>query len=127
MEDKYRGTAGQFKSKGETQLARLFERNRIRYFYEHPVVVIDDGKTKVWYPDFTLPDYGMILEYFGVQGDEYYSHQARHKKEVYTANGIEGLFLTEDCFKGDWPCRILGQIHTVLERRLEQFQRVYRR
>jgi len=125
MEDRYKGPQyeGHFKSKGETQLARLFERNRIRYFYEHPMAVVDDGKTKVWYPDFTLPDYGMILEYFGVHGDEHYLRQARRKKEVYAANGIEGLFLTEDCFKGDWPSKIMGQIEAILQGRIERFYR----
>ena len=128
MEDRYRDTpyGGYFKSKAEMQLARMLERNRVRYLYEHPIAVIDNGKTKVWYPDYTLPEYGMIIEYFGVHGDEYYCRQANHKREVYAANGIEGLFLTSDCFKGDWPGRIMGQINTILERRLEDFRKVYR-
>ena len=125
MEDRYSGivNGGYFKSKAEVQLARLLERNRIRYFYEHPTAVVDKGQVKIWYPDYTLPDYGMIVEYFGVHGDDYYCRQARHKKEVYEANGIEGLFLTKDCFKGDWPDRIIEQIDDVLHRRLDRFYR----
>ena len=129
MEDRYSGPdyGGHFKSKGEIQIARLLERNRIRYFYEHPTAVVDKGQVKVWYPDFTLPEYGMIIEYFGVHGDEYYRRQSRHKKEVYEANGIEALLLSEASFKGDWPSRITEQIHNILERRLKEFQKVYRR
>ena len=41
--------------------------------------------------------------------------------EVYRDNGIEGLFLTENSLKGDWPTRILGQIEDVLRERLERF------
>ena len=99
-----------FKSKGEVQIARLFDRSNIAYCYEHPTAVVDRGKTRIWYPDFYLPEYGMIVEYFGVNGNKVYDDQARHKMEVYSANGLEGLFLTEAAFRGDWPTQIIGQI-----------------
>ena len=91
-EEKMRGNC--FKSRGEEQIARLFDRNNIAYCYEHPTAVVDRGKTRIWYPDFYLPEYGMIIEYFGVNGNEAYDKQARHKMEVYSVNGLEGLFLT---------------------------------
>jgi hypothetical protein len=110
-----------FKSRGETQIARLFDRSNIAYRYEHPTAVVDRGKTNIWYPDFYLPEYGMIVEYFGVNGNRAYDAQARHKMEVYNDNGLEGLFLTEAAFKGDWPTRIIGQIEGVLTGRLDRF------
>ena len=110
-----------FKSKGEEQIARLFDRSNIAYRYEHPTAVVDRGKTRIWYPDFYLPEYGMIVEYFGVNGNEVYDDQARHKMEVYSANGLEGLFLTEAAFKGDWPTQIIGQIEETLKNRVERF------
>jgi hypothetical protein len=110
-----------YKSRGEEQLARLFERKGISYDYEQPVAVIDRGKTKIWYPDFWLRDYGCIVEYFGINGKQNYDEQARHKMKVYKQTGIEGLFLTEACFKGDWPGRIMGQIEGVLKGRLDSF------
>jgi hypothetical protein len=51
-----------FKSKGEYQIARFLERNQIRYQYEHPLAVVDRGRVRIWYPDFQLPEYGLILE-----------------------------------------------------------------
>jgi len=42
----------------------------VGFEYEKPVAA-DEGKTKIWYPDFTLVDYGGILvEHFGVNGSE---------------------------------------------------------
>lgn len=114
-------TEKSFKSKGEVQIARLLERNRIVYEYEHPVAVVDRGKTKIWYADFTLPGYGLIIEYFGVNGNRAYDQQAKHKMKVYEENGIECLFLTENCFKGDWPGSIMGRIEDILKSRLERF------
>ena len=110
-----------FKSRGEEQIARLFDRSNIAYRYEHPTAVVDRGKTRIWYPDFYLPEYGMIVEYFGVNGSKAYDDQTKHKMEVYDANGLDGLFLTEEAFKGDWPPRIIGQIECVLRDRLDRF------
>ena len=110
-----------YKSWGEEQIARLLERNKIAYQYEYPLAVMDKGKTRIWDPDFQLPGYGMIIEYFGVNGKRDYDEQARHKMEIYRQNGIEGLFLTESCFRGDWPGRIVGQIKDILKSRLDRF------
>jgi len=110
-----------YKSKAEIQIARLLDRERIAFQYEHPLAVIDRGHTKVWYPDFSLCDYGMILEYFGMNGDPAYRKRTEHKMQVYRENGIEGVFLTEESFRGDWPNRVLGQIEGILQGRLERF------
>ena len=63
----------------------------------------------------------MIIEYFGVNGKREYDEQAEHKIDVYRKNGIEGLFLTDDSFKGDWPGRIMGGIEEILKKRLNKF------
>jgi hypothetical protein len=110
-----------YKSWGEEQLARLFEREDISYDYEQPMAVVDKGKLKIWYPDFWLRDYGFVVEYFGINGKQNYDEQARHKMKVYKQTGIEGLFLTEACFKGDWPGSIMGQIESLLKGRLDRF------
>jgi hypothetical protein len=110
-----------YKSKGEQQIARLFDREGISYKYEQPVAVIDRGKTKIWYADFHLPQYGLIVEYFGMNDKQDYAEQARHKMDVYRQNGIEGLFLTDASFKGDWPGRIMGQIEYIMKGRLDNF------
>lgn len=111
-----------YRSKGEVQIARLLERHGMLYRYEHPLAVVDNGKTKIWYPDFYLPEYGMIIEYFGLNGDSGYRARAKHKVEVYRSMGIEGLFLSEDSFRGDWPTKIMGQIEDILGARLSSFR-----
>ena len=110
-----------YKSKAEVQIARLLDRNGVAYHYEYPVAVIDRGKTRIWYPDFYLSDYGLVIEYFGVNGDVGYDERTRHKREVYKRAGIEGLFLTNESLKGDWPTRIMGQIESILKKRLDRF------
>ena len=110
-----------YKSKPEIQIARLLERNAIAYKYEYPLAVIDRGRARIWYPDFQLPEYGMIIEYFGMNGDRGYDERTRHKIDVYEKTGIEGLFLKSDSLKGDWPNKIMGQIEDILKNRLSRF------
>ncbi len=115
------------KSKGEVQIARLLERNGIAYQYEYPMAVVDGGRTKIWYPDFRLPGYGLMIEYFGMNGDPSYDKRTDHKMKTYGRAGIEGLFLRSDDLKGDWPNRIMGQIEGILRQRLDRFHnRKYR-
>jgi hypothetical protein len=91
------------------------------------VAVVDYGKTKIWYPDFSLPHYGMIIEYFGINGDSGYAKRTKHKIEVYGKNGIDGLFLKEDSFKGDWPAKILKGIENIQKNRLDRFYNQHNR
>ena len=110
-----------YKSKKEIQIARLLERNNIAFQYEYPLAVVDGGKTRIYYPDFRLPEYGVIIEYFGVNNDAGYDARTRHKLEVYKKMGIDGLFLTAKSFKGDWPDRLIGRIEGILRSRLDEF------
>lgn len=112
----------QFKSWGETQIARLCDRAQIPYFYEHPLAVVDDGKVRVWYPDFQLPSYGVIIEYFGRRDDPDYANGMRKKQAVYRANNLDVLLLTRDSLRGDWPGHILGQVEDILTERLDRFR-----
>jgi len=116
-----RSISQSYKSWGEDQIARLLDKNQIAYQYEYPLAVIDRGKTRLNYPDFRLKDFGIIIEYFGVNGDSGYDERAKHKREVYKQAGIDGLYLTRDSLRGDWPEKILGEIEDILKSRLDKF------
>ena len=115
-----------FRSWGEEQIARLLDRNRIAFLYEHPLAVVDGGKTRIWYADFRLCGYGMLIEYCGRPDDPAYAAGMARKEAVYRVNGLTALMLTPEDLRGDWPGRILGRIEGVLTDRLKVF-RDYRR
>ncbi len=116
-----------YRSKAEVQIARLLDREGIAFRYEHPLAVVDRKRTRIWYPDFYLPEYGMIIEYFGMNDDPGYRERAEHKMQVYRETGIEGVFLTEESLRGDWPARVVGQIEGVLRERMDRFCRFRQR
>ena len=85
--------------------------------------MLDDGKFRVYYPDFKLPGYGLSIEYFGLNGNSDYNKRPEHKMRVYRDNGIDVLFLTRDSLRGDWPTKVTSQIEDVLKGRLDRFYR----
>jgi len=110
-----------YKSWGEEQIARLLDRHGITYQYEYPLAVHDRGKLRLYYPDFMLPQCGLIIEYFGVNGKPAYDGQTSRKLGVYRQAGIDGLYLTRDSLRGDWPTKILDGIEGILQARLDRF------
>ena len=115
------GSRPAYRSKAEIQIARLLDRERIAFRYERPLAVIDRSKTRVWYPADSRADCGMIIVHLCMNDDPGYRKRTEHKMQVYRENGIEGVFLTEESFQGDWPARIVGQIEGILQGRLDRF------
>lgn len=110
-----------YRSRAEVRIAGILDREGIAYRYEHPMAVVDQGKTRIWYPDFYLPQYAMILEYFGVNGDAAYDRRTEHKMQVYETTGVEGVFLNEDTLRRHGAIGITRQIEEVLQQRLRRF------
>jgi hypothetical protein len=111
-----------FRSRGETQIARCLEHYAIPYLYEQPLAVLDEGKVRLYYPDFQLSGYGMLIEYCGVVGSDAYSRMIRKKQRVYEAGGLDCLFWFPEDFHGDWNRRLLDGIERILAGRLSRFR-----
>ena len=96
----------------------MLNRYEITYFYEHPLAVVDEGKTRIWYPDFQLRGLGILIEYFGMPDAPSYCSGLARKEAVYAANGISAITITPDQFRGEWPTKILGRIESILKDRV---------
>ena len=86
--------------------------------YEYPLAIIDRGQVRIWYPDFKLPEYGMIIEYFGMNGNSQYNDQMAHKMKVYKEAGIDGIYLVESSMQGPWQEMVTERIEQVQEGKL---------
>ena len=112
-----------FKSKGEREIAEFLGEQEIDYQYEYPLAIVNMGKTKIWYPDFRLPEYGMIIEYFGMNGNSSYNDQMAYKIRAYNDAGIDGIYLVESTMRGPWQAMIIEKMEQVLEGKLRKIQR----
>ena len=112
----------EYRSRAEHQIGSLLDAYGLPFIYEKPTAVVDDGKTKIWYPDFTL-EYGILIEYFGVNGSESYRVRTRHKLDVYEKNQITVLpVYPHDLSSPRWETDILNRIDRTLERRLNDYR-----
>lgn len=90
----YKGT--KYHSKGEYEIAKFLHEMDIEFEYEFPIAVVDQGKVKVWYPDFYLKEYQIVIEYFGMYNhNESYRESTEHKKTVFKDCGIQFLPIYE--------------------------------
>lgn len=83
------------KSYGEMEIANFLYQNGIEYIYEHPYE--QDTRTEdfgQYHPDFYLPEYGIYLEYFGIDRngnppdyfEEGYVESMKWKRELHKQN-----------------------------------------
>ena len=110
----------QYKSRTEREIGQLLTSRRIPFVYEKPTAVIDDGKFRVYYPDFNL-QYGLLIEYFGVNGERDYIERTRHKLKVYQENQLDTIPLYPQDIIPGWQEHLLDRIGTALETRVREF------
>ena len=107
-----------YKSRGEARIAEFLSDYDIAFQYEHPLAIMDRNQLRIWYPDFRLPEYGMIIEYFGVNGNNSYNEQIAHKIQAYSQAGVDGIYLLESSLRGNWQEGVLSRIEQSLEGKL---------
>ena len=66
----------------------------------------------------------MIIEYFGMNGNASYNEQIAHKIKTYQEAGIDGIYLLESSFSGDWEEGISARIEQTLEGKLRKIRSI---
>ena len=112
------GDRSRYKSEGERKIAHFLGYNNIRYHYEAPVLInTHDSKTRIWYPDFYLPEFKTYIEYYGLAGDPQYDLGIKKKELSYQKSGLDVISLYPWTFKKDWREQIMQELESNLLRR----------
>lgn len=95
----YSDNKKKYRSAGERILAEVFKEGGYNFTYEPRMYVEekrdnDSDKGRLWYPDFLLEDFGIIVEYVGLVDDKDYMKGIEHKRKVYEDNGIKVVYIT---------------------------------
>ena len=116
------GRGGAYKSCPERQIGALLDRYGLPFIYEKPTAIMDSGLLRVWYPDFSL-QYGLLIEYFGINGDHAYRERTAHKLKVYRENQFEVLpMYPGDMNNAGWQDHLLRSIDASLEHRISDYR-----
>lgn len=92
---RYETEQGDFvRSKSEMIIANILyqNRNHVLYKYERPLEIIEKGRTKIIYPDFTILNINtgkmMYWEHAGLLDNSYYASEFVKKINNYIENGL---------------------------------------
>jgi len=110
-----------YKSDGERRIGTYLHDRGIIFTYERPVAVVDSGKTKIWYPDFSLDDYHILIEYLGMNGNEKNARLNEYKRKAYQENRFNVIELYPSDFNDNWREKINRGIYKTLEQRLKNY------
>jgi hypothetical protein len=114
-----------YRSDGERKIAGLLDQYKIKYVYEKPTLVQDNGsKLRLWYPDFTLPEFDILIEYYGMAngGNDDYDKGVKRKQDVYLNGHNKAISVYRSTFNGNWQQYILGGIQNILQKRSTCFE-----
>lgn len=110
----------EYRSEGERRIARFLQDNHIRYQYEPAVLVnAPEGKPRIWYPDFHLPEFSAYIEYFGLAGRRSYDAGVKRKLKTYESMGYQVIPIFPWTFAEDWKGYTMSELKRVARGRYE--------
>ena len=112
-----------FKSVGERKIAEVFDNYGISYKYESPVLVlVDQNKPRIWYPDFYLPTFGVYVEHYGFKGNPNYDKFRTRKELAYRNAGIEVVAIDPSVAQHKLDSYLVNEIYRVQRHRYEHIR-----
>ena len=112
-----------FKSNAERKIAGYLNENHIKYRYEAGVLINShEGKIRIWYPDFYLPEFKAYIEYYGMMNQPGYNKGIQIKESVYEKNDMDVIAVYPWMFAEDWKGYIMDEIEKTMKKRYSLFK-----
>ena len=112
-----------YRSNGEKIIANMLDQYRISFVYEPDIYLKEGNKRYIWHPDFYLPEYQTIVEYFGMQGDDDYDNGTKRKKKFYHQNHYNLIPVYPETLRKDYQTYILKSLHNYQKNKLADLER----
>lgn len=114
-----------YKSNGEREIAEILTKYNIDFEYEHPLLIAetkenDTEKLRIWYPDFWLPRYSIIIEYWG-RSDEAYKKGKTAKITAYKKLNIDYISVYPETLSKDLKSYLLINIKKLISAKVRHF------
>lgn len=116
-----------YKSRGEEAIAEILTNYNIDFVYEYPLLIKetkenDSEKLRIWYPDFWLPKYSIIIEYFGMDEDPVYHRGKVAKINAYKKLDIDCIPVYPKTLQGDLKSYLLINIKKLINDKVRHFE-----
>src|SRR3989338_9649498 len=115
------------KSQGEKAIADILTKYNIDFEYEYPLLIRekkenDTEKLRIWYPDFWLPKYSIIIEYFGMMDNPHYKKGKEDKVKAYKELDIDCIPVYPKTIQGDLKSYLLISIKKLINEKVRHFE-----
>ena len=115
-----------FKSFRERSIAKILNDCNIHFVYEHPLLIRekksgDSEKLRIWYPDFWLPEYSIVIEYFGKETADYIKGK-KAKLRAYKRMNIDCISVGRSTIRGNLKAYLLMTIRRLINEKLRRFE-----
>ena len=102
----------QYESAGQAAIGWMLDEYGIPFFYKQATLICENGRRKIWRPDFTLPTYNNLVIEYNPDNDN--TADTGSRSDVYRQNSIAALFLDQsDLAKHDWRQRLYDQLESI--------------
>ncbi len=123
MNNKFNFKKQKYKSRGEFEIAKFLDKFKIEFEYEFPIAIVEGDKTKIWYPDFYLKEYQIVIEYFGMYNhNKVYKNNANFKKKTFQNCGIQFIPVYE--LRDKWEEYILKSMRMHQEMKVKKLYNI---
>ncbi|MBC2714944.1 MAG: hypothetical protein HF978_06505 [Desulfobacteraceae bacterium] len=100
-----------YKSEGERKIAEFLDNNQIQFQYEPAVLLYTPtSKSRIWYPDFHLPEFKTYIEYYGLAGDPSYNQSITIKQSTYSKNAMNVIPVYPWMLSENWQGYIMKNL-----------------
>jgi len=102
----------QYESDGHARIGQMLDQYEVPFFYKQATLICENGRRKIWRPDFTLPTYNSTVIEYHPNDDP--TSNASIKSDIYKLNGITAIFLDKtNLTNPDWQQRLYEQLEKI--------------
>ncbi len=114
-------------SNGEKAIKGVLDKYNIDYVMEYPLLIKEqkDGdieRLRIWYPDFWLPKYSIIIEFFGLMDNPAYAKGKEDKIKAYKKLDIDCIPVYPKTIQGDLKSYLLIHIKQLINEKVRHFE-----
>ncbi len=109
----------EYKSNGELQIAMFLTDMKINFRYEKKFLIEDtNGMDRIVYPDFWLLEYGIMIEFWGMEGNKSYDDTMELKKNAYFKERLELISIVrEEINSGKFKKKIIKEVKQIITKK----------
>ena len=114
-----------FESAGEKRVAEFLKKKGLDFDYQKPIIIRHDDKISIWYPDFYLNDFNIVIEYFGMVEKFSYVKSMKYKQAIFHKEKINFISIYPEMLQHtDFEEVLWEKIKNIIHHKVEVWKKL---